>query len=233
MEIKFISTGGAFDHKIGNSAAVVRHPAGNILVDCGYTIYGSLRELDLIERIDYILITHLHGDHVGGLFPLIMHLNYRVEAKRKIRIIYPTENYREHLYQYFTFSMVAPERFIEFVPISTIEGLGFIDTFSLHSEHFQTFAYYFENDDSLIYYSGDIGTLKPALDFLQRARQKNIRVFHEISFIEVPTHTYYKDLIQSLGHYEVYGYHCNHHDAPKDNSIRLVAECPELCFGRF
>jgi glyoxylase-like metal-dependent hydrolase (beta-lactamase superfamily II) len=49
---------------------LVRTPERNILVDAGYGInlFKNLTSLGLSEnQIDVILLTHLHGDHIGGL----------------------------------------------------------------------------------------------------------------------------------------------------------------------
>jgi len=40
----------------------------SLLVDCGSDIRHSTRDLDIgIEQINGVYISHLHGDHVGGL----------------------------------------------------------------------------------------------------------------------------------------------------------------------
>lgn len=49
---------------------LVRTPDKNILIDAGYgrNLFKHLQELELDEaKIHAILLTHLHGDHIGGL----------------------------------------------------------------------------------------------------------------------------------------------------------------------
>ena len=49
---------------------LVRTPERNILIDAGYgkNLFKNLTSLGLSEnQIDVILLTHLHGDHIGGL----------------------------------------------------------------------------------------------------------------------------------------------------------------------
>jgi glyoxylase-like metal-dependent hydrolase (beta-lactamase superfamily II) len=51
-------------------AFLVRTPDKNILIDAGYgtNLYKNLQSIGVAEnRIDVVLLTHLHGDHIGGL----------------------------------------------------------------------------------------------------------------------------------------------------------------------
>lgn len=59
----------------GGQATLIVTPAGqSVLIDAGYgrtsrdpdRIMAALREARL-ERIDYLVVTHFHGDHVGGI----------------------------------------------------------------------------------------------------------------------------------------------------------------------
>jgi|GEM_PF-5625027 len=67
MNCKFIGTGGALDYQFGNASMIIDLPT-RVLVDCGPSIYPKLMEKNLLETFDYLLLTHLHGDHVGSIF---------------------------------------------------------------------------------------------------------------------------------------------------------------------
>ena len=73
MELKFLGTGGAFDWECGNSSALVSFKGETILIDCGCVVYQQLCRLNLIDKIDAILITHFHDDHVGSLSSILAH----------------------------------------------------------------------------------------------------------------------------------------------------------------
>lgn len=70
LEITFLGTGGAFtDFRVNyHNNALVRTDEGPVLIDCGGTAPQALRELGIHpETLRGVLVTHLHGDHVGGL----------------------------------------------------------------------------------------------------------------------------------------------------------------------
>ena len=64
------------------TSLLVRHQGSNILIDCGEGTQVALYMSPFsLKNIDYILITHFHGDHVAGLPGLLMTIgnNMRTE----------------------------------------------------------------------------------------------------------------------------------------------------------
>lgn len=52
------------------NAFLIQTPEKNILVDTGFgrNLFANLRALDVKpEQVDTVLLTHLHGDHIGGM----------------------------------------------------------------------------------------------------------------------------------------------------------------------
>jgi ribonuclease BN (tRNA processing enzyme) len=225
--IRFVSTGGIFDCKMGNSSMIININQDNILVDCGYTVYSALVKNSLIEKIDYILITHLHGDHIGSIHPLILHLVNK--CKKKVRIIYPTNSFLKQLIDYLQFFLIDVNKYVEFININELYNIGYVDTTNFHVAGMQSFAYYFIYSDSLIYVSGDLGKVEITENFLNSISLSNITVFHETSFIKGDAHVYYKDLMRLSERFDVYAYHCNHLLAPDDCKLKFVAQYKKLC----
>ena len=228
LSIKFIGTGGVFDYELGNSSAIVELRGERILVDCGYTVFPQLVKKNLIDHIDYLLLTHLHGDHAGSLHAAILHwTNVR---KRNIKLIYPSEKYKAELISYLKIFLVDVGRYIDFVSIDDVCGVGAIDTLGSHVEGIQSFAYYFELDGQLIYYSGDLGDINVTLDFLKSAEHKEITVFHEVAFIQRKEHVYYKELEAMAKEFNVIAYHCNKANAPADCELRFSVDMEEFLY---
>ena len=69
VQVRFLGSGDAFGSGGRlQSCILVSHPGGRFLVDCGATAMVSLRRFGVdANTIDSIFLTHLHGDHFGGL----------------------------------------------------------------------------------------------------------------------------------------------------------------------
>lgn len=225
MKIKFLGTGGAHHYQKGTSAATVKTGEGIFLIDCGPSAYISLNQHNLLEQIDYLLPTHLHGDHTGGLFQLAVTLKH--QFGKTLKIVYPTERIRDDLTQFMELMFQFDS--YEFVPLSEFKTVGHIDTFGQHVPEMPTVAYYFRENDELIYYSGDLGNIDTTLDFLKNRTEANIRVFHDINKrIGGKGHVSYQEVQEKLKDYDVYGYHCAKEEMPEDCITPLVEDYPEL-----
>ncbi len=89
MRVITLGTGDAFGSAGRlHSAVVVQAGNSTALVDCGPCILPALHRSRIPpEDIDFILITHLHGDHVGGVPMLLLDYQYRSRRKRPLVII--------------------------------------------------------------------------------------------------------------------------------------------------
>ncbi len=70
MKLTFLGTGGAFtDFRVNyHNNALIHTSVGPVMIDCGATAVQSCRELALEPwDVRAVLITHLHGDHIGGI----------------------------------------------------------------------------------------------------------------------------------------------------------------------
>jgi ribonuclease BN (tRNA processing enzyme) len=228
MQIKFLGTGGAFDVNYLNSAALLKFRERNILIDCGFTVFPALIHKNLINRVDYILLTHLHNDHIGSLPTLLLYKNIIEKSPRPV-IIYPSEHLKKQLYAILEPQVKNPDKYAEFVPLDQFKGITAIDTFGQHSEGMQTYAYVFDEDEDRIAYSGDLGKPETLFERLDKLPPLRTCVFHELTFnAENTGHTYYKKLLPYLTNYNVFGYHCDPTQSPSDNPIRLVFYQPNL-----
>lgn len=224
MRIQFLGTGGAFEPHKGNASAILELYDKKILIDCGFTTFTTLLEKDLINELDYILLTHLHGDHIGS-FPTLLAYVEAICGKT-LPIIYPTEKLKTDIHQFLT--MTFEEHRAHYVPISEINGLNFIDTTDQHKAGMTSYGYYATEDGSLIYYSGDTSNVLQIVEFLKDRTETDIKAFVDIKNKENPVHIYYKDAMEQLTDYTVYGYHCAKETMPEDNTIPLVEDQPEF-----
>jgi len=77
LRIRFLGTGNAFHRDGRGSQSIWLEPAGSapLLVDVGPTaVQAMLRYGETPERVERVLFTHLHGDHIAGWPFLLLRL---------------------------------------------------------------------------------------------------------------------------------------------------------------
>ena len=143
--LNFLGNGSAFNSKLGNTSAFIKHNDSMILIDCGGTTFHRLQAYDLLDGIKYlyIVITHTHPDHVGSLGEVIFYSHYMLKIKPVI--LFPEKQLleeflecigvRSKMYDLNSLKKVEykDEQFgqfsIEFIPVShvdTIPAFGFV-----------------------------------------------------------------------------------------------------------
>lgn len=89
LQIQMLGTGSAFAKAHYNNNALIYSNGYTLMIDCGFTAPRSLFELQIpFDKIDAILISHIHADHIGGLEEFAFQMLY--VYKKKIKLIVPS-----------------------------------------------------------------------------------------------------------------------------------------------
>ncbi|MGH2849934.1 MAG: MBL fold metallo-hydrolase [Solirubrobacteraceae bacterium] len=64
------------------SGYLVEAGATRLLIDCGSGVFAKLRRLDAYERVDAVVLSHIHADHMLDLVPFSMALTYGPNLRR-------------------------------------------------------------------------------------------------------------------------------------------------------
>lgn len=100
--LNFIGSGGAFNMERGNNSAYLKIGTDLIVFDMGGDVLPKMVRLGVLDGITklHIFITHMHGDHVGGLANTILYVNSRVLRHQpdKICIYFPNRAIADFLY---------------------------------------------------------------------------------------------------------------------------------------
>jgi len=111
------------------SGYIIETPDSALLLDCGPTVLEAIKGLRLSTvSLDMVFLSHLHGDHFGGLPFLFLHCLYIEPRTWPLRIAGPpgTENRVRSLFE-LTYTDTAAEplpfdlSFIEVIPGIAIE----------------------------------------------------------------------------------------------------------------
>ncbi len=233
MDIKFVGVGGFADTKFGNSSAVIRLNNYEVLIDCGNMVYATLRKKNLENSFKYVLVTHLHDDHVGSLSSLIIH-RWKYKGGGRLTVLYPDEGFKEELRELLCHSLGPnPEAIMDWQLLDEMPEIQYINTFGKHIPGMRSYAYFFVENNEIFAYSGDIAKNACIFKELERYVDRyKITVFHEVAFArdEEKVHTGYKKLEKYSNIGDIYCYHCDPTKRPTDMKLPLVYENKEMLF---
>ncbi|MCR2803625.1 MBL fold metallo-hydrolase [Paenibacillus soyae] len=82
MQITMLGTGSAFAKRYNNNNALIEANGYRLLVDCGITLPKALHDAGMdFPQLDAVLISHIHGDHVGGLEEYAFQMMFKHQRK--------------------------------------------------------------------------------------------------------------------------------------------------------
>ena len=218
MKLSFLGCGSAFNPELGNTSAYFEYNEDLYLLDCGETTFERLmKKVDLTKyQHVFVLITHLHADHVGSLGSLISY--YACVLGKKLYVIHPKRTIVELLHllgiddDFYYYEEELPEY------LSTVKA----EAVSVeHVENMDAFGYLLKTKTKCIYYSGDASTV-PETIVAQLKNQKIDELYQDTCSWESthPTHCYIgklEQLIEPKLRYKVYCMHL-------DEGCRVVAQ---------
>lgn len=163
MKLKMIGTGAICSKERSASTLVDDH----ILIDCGNGIVKTLLEQNVdIEKIDKLIITHLHGDHFLDIIFLIIQRGF-LKVKNGLVIYGPkgtisaVRNIFKIAYNTSDFNKKLSNAKVNFYEFSDDEKINFKDNMYVkpirvrHGKFELAYGLLFENKDKKVFFSGD------------------------------------------------------------------------------
>lgn len=194
--LKFLGRGSAFADE-HNSAFFV---AGNdlVLIDCPATAYHKVKKMDWKSYDNiYVLVTHTHGDHSGGVGTLLQHVWFVSGMKKKVTVVAPSREVKEDLILLLS-RIEGCER--EWYNITTANNLdkewlvAAVPTVHVITLPGKCFGYHLRIDGKDVIYTGDTSTLTP---FANLASEGSY-LYSEISCSNSGVHLYTDDVLPQL-----------------------------------
>jgi ribonuclease BN (tRNA processing enzyme) len=182
MDIKFLGIGASFNPKMDNTNGFFVNGDDFYIIDCGETAFSKLWNhpgFTAASRIT-VVITHLHGDHVGSLASLISY-SYYVLGKT-IRVLHPLETVIRLL------DLMGIERFCyEYIPQLSGEAVIFEAVEVKHVDNMICFGYVISGPEGKIYYSGDAKYVPEAV--IQAFLRGEIKRIYQDTALNTDGHT--------------------------------------------
>ena len=185
--LQFFGRGSAFADQ--HNAAFFREQGDLILLDCPETAFQKVKRFDwsTISSV-YVLITHTHGDHIGGLGTLLQYLFFT--QHKRLTVVAPSELVREDLQLQLTrIEGCQPEWF----------SLLTVQQRTVCTEHTDTlrwkcYGYVLTVAGKTVVYTGDTRTLEPFLPYLHPGSF----LYTELAAIQSGVHLYVQDTLPRL-----------------------------------
>ena len=225
MEITFLGISGMLDKGFSSNILLDLGISGSLLIDCGYDILESLEANNRsVEKIDNIYISHLHGDHCGGLERVAFYKYFLQDKKKTTLFIHeslvddlwsmlrPSLQYKSEgvhtMDDYFDIrsikndkSFMIGQHNFRLIKNKHVDS----DTKSMFSYglvHDRSMSYEYQNKNESpeikkIYYSTDTMNILVSKKWPEHIKEDVLSCdlfFHECSFIETPVHAFYDDL---------------------------------------
>ena len=189
----FLGRGSAFADE-HNSAFFVEDNE-LVLIDCPATSYQKVKKMNWEQYYNiYILVTHTHGDHSGGVGTMLQYVWFASYMKKKVTIVAPSAEVKEDLllllmriegceqewYNIITADELDKKWFISAVPTTHVKPL-----------EGRCFGYHLNIHGNNVVYTGDTATLEPFKPLLKRGSF----LYTEASYYKSEVHLYLKEML--------------------------------------
>lgn len=160
MELTFLGSGACFFPELHNTSAYFVHDNCLFLLDCGETVYERLLKLEDLSRYEqiYVVLTHLHADHVGSLGSLLSYC--KCILNKRIYVVYPSKEVCKLL----SLLGIADDFYYHLEMLGDrIKNLRVEPVAVSHASDMECFGYQITCQGRCIYYSGDASEIPESI----------------------------------------------------------------------
>ncbi len=212
MQVIFLGTGDAFGSSGRNASAILVRSANlNFLLDCGPGTLPAMKRAELEPReLDGILLSHLHGDHFGGIPFFFLEYQFLSHRDDELVIAGPpgTEQRVEDLYRVMFSEMGdIPRKFsvryrdLQAGETLELNGISIRPFQVIHPLRETAFGYCIEDAKRVLCYTGDTQWF-PGL--AKEVKGADLLITEGFTFEKkIPRHMSYRDLMSHREELEV------------------------------
>ena len=177
-------------------------PQGCVLLDAGPSVLSALKSLKRRPtEVDAVVLSHLHGDHFGGVAFLILEFCYEAPRDRPLLVVGPPDTERRVFELYYALyaemrgkQLPFELRFVEMTDGSTTEVVDArVQSFRVpHQDTAVSLGYRVRANGATVAYSGDTAWTP---DLLRHSQGADLFVCECTTFeSEVPRHVRYLEI---------------------------------------
>jgi len=189
----FLGRGSAFADE--HNSAYFAEDNELVLIDCPATSYQKVKKMNWgkYENI-YILVTHTHGDHSGGVGTMLQYVWFASNMKKKVTVIAPSAEIKEDLLLLLMRIEGCEQEWFNIVTADELNKKWFISavpTTHVKPLDGKCFGYHLNIHGNNVVYTGDSATLEPFTALLKRGSF----LYTEASYYRSEVHMYLKEML--------------------------------------
>ncbi|MBR5179676.1 MAG: MBL fold metallo-hydrolase [Lachnospiraceae bacterium] len=189
----FLGRGSAFADE-HNSAFFVEDNE-LVLIDCPATSYQKVKKMNWAQYDNiYILVTHTHGDHSGGIGTMLQYVWFASYMKKKATIVAPSAEVRDDLLLLLMRIEGCEQEWFDIVTADEINKKWFISavpTTHVKPLEGRCFGYHLNIHENNVIYTGDTATLEPFMPLLKRGSL----LYSEAAYYKSAVHLHLKEML--------------------------------------
>ena len=169
MALKFLGRGSGFADE-HTSAYFFTENKEMVIIDCPVSTFQKFKKRNDLKDYEklYVLVTHTHGDHVGGLGLFVQYAFFTL--KKPVTIVAPSIAVADNILTLLTTIEGNEPSWFELVTVTDVEEKEWFGDCILtkHSPQLENkcFGYHLTVDNTNVVYTGDTSTIVPFMPYL-------------------------------------------------------------------
>ncbi|MBQ9894615.1 MAG: MBL fold metallo-hydrolase [Ruminococcus sp.] len=221
----FLGRGSAFADE--HNSAFFAEDNDLVLIDCPASSYHKVKKMNW-EQYDniYILITHTHGDHSGGVGTMLQYVWFVSCMKKKVTIVAPSAEVKEDILLLLMRIEGCEQEWFTIVTADELDKkwlVSAVPTTHVKPLDGKCFGYHLNIHGNNVVYTGDTASLEPFKPFLK----KNSFLYTEVAYYKSGVHLYLDDMLPEFIHLANSGVHVYlMHIDSEDEIEKMIADTP-------
>ena len=199
--LRFLGRGSAFTKE--QNSAYFETDNELVLIDCPMSSFAKLKAKDLASyRHVYVLITHTHGDHCGGIGMLIDYIFFVVKVP--VTIVAPSGEVYDDLRYLLKNIEGCNDLWYELIAAKDLDKPWFSEAIATtHTGELagKCFGYSLNVAGRKVIYTGDTNTMEP----FERYLTEGTELYMEISSVKTDVHLFCEDMSAKVKDYTAKG----------------------------